>query len=90
MGLAGILFDVRSSFFSRHAAMSRRANNTLNGKWSIIESTLREGDQFVNAFYTTQQKIEIARLLDAFGVEYIELTSPAASAQSGGQSVAST
>ncbi len=50
--------------------------------FSIIESTLREGEQFVNAFFTTDQKIEIARLLDAFGVEYLELTSPLASQQS--------
>jgi homocitrate synthase len=48
----------------------------------IIESTLREGEQFVNAFFTPAQKIEIARLLDEFGVEYLELTSPLASPQS--------
>ncbi len=51
-------------------------------RFAIIESTLREGEQFANAFFTTDQKVEIARLLDAFGVEYIELTSPAASPQS--------
>jgi homocitrate synthase len=51
-------------------------------KFSIIESTLREGEQFVNAFFTTEQKIRIATLLDAFGVEYLELTTPAASPQS--------
>lgn len=50
--------------------------------FSIIESTLREGEQFVNAFFTTEQKIEIAHLLDEFGVEYLELTSPLASQQS--------
>lgn len=51
-------------------------------EFSIIESTLREGEQFVNAFFTTEQKVQIARLLDAFGVEYLELTSPCASRQS--------
>nr|WP_290668180.1 homocitrate synthase [Ardenticatena sp.] len=51
-------------------------------KFAIIESTLREGEQFVNAFFTTAQKIRIATLLDAFGVEYLELTSPCASPQS--------
>ncbi|GAP64038.1 homocitrate synthase [Ardenticatena maritima] len=50
--------------------------------FAIIESTLREGEQFVNAFFTTEQKIRIATLLDAFGVEYLELTSPCASPQS--------
>jgi homocitrate synthase len=48
----------------------------------IIESTLREGEQFVGASFSTDQKIEIAQLLDAFGVECIELTSPCASPQS--------
>ncbi len=51
-------------------------------KFSIIDSTLREGEQFVNAFFTTEQKIRIATLLDAFGAEYIELTTPCASPQS--------
>ncbi len=50
--------------------------------FAIIESTLREGEQFANAFFTSDQKVEIAHLLDAFGVEYLELTSPAASPQS--------
>ncbi len=50
--------------------------------FSIIESTLREGEQFVGANFTTEQKIRIAKALDEFGVEYIELTSPAASPQS--------
>ncbi len=51
-------------------------------KFSIIESTLREGEQFANAFFTSEQKIEIAHSLINFGVEYLELTSPAASPQS--------
>lgn len=50
--------------------------------FAIIESTLREGEQFVNAFFTPEQKVELAQLLDAFGVEYLELTSPCASKQS--------
>ncbi|MGC9522556.1 MAG: homocitrate synthase [Anaerolineae bacterium] len=50
--------------------------------YHIIESTLREGEQFVGASFTTAQKLEVARLLDAFGVECIELTSPLASPQS--------
>ncbi len=51
-------------------------------QFAIIESTLREGEQFANAFFNSDQKVEIAQLLDAFGVEYLELTSPAASPQS--------
>ncbi|KAF8475841.1 HMGL-like-domain-containing protein [Kalaharituber pfeilii] len=52
------------------------------GNFKIIESTLREGEQFANAFFDTAKKIEIAKALDEFGVDYIELTSPAASEQS--------
>ncbi|CAH7670352.1 mitochondrial homocitrate synthase [Phakopsora pachyrhizi] len=55
-------------------------SNTSN--FSIIESTLREGEQFANAFFDTEAKIKIAKALSDFGVEYIELTSPAASEQS--------
>ncbi|KAK2731137.1 Saccharopine dehydrogenase [Myotisia sp. PD_48] len=51
-------------------------------RFKIIESTLREGEQFANAFFDTEKKIEIARALDDFGVDYIELTSPCASEQS--------
>ncbi|KAI4152600.1 MAG: hypothetical protein L6R39_001778 [Caloplaca ligustica] len=50
--------------------------------FSIIESTLREGEQFANAFFDTETKVKIARALDEFGCEYIELTSPASSEQS--------
>ncbi len=51
-------------------------------KFSIIESTLREGEQFVGADFSTADKVEIAEALDDFGVEYIELTSPLASPKS--------
>src|SRR2546427_11868912 len=51
-------------------------------RFAIIDSTLREGEQFSNAHFTTADKIAIAQLLDEFGVEYIELTSPVASPQS--------
>src|SRR5438876_1006106 len=51
-------------------------------EFAIIDSTLREGEQFARTHYTTEQKIRIARALDKFGVEYIELTSPVASPQS--------
>lgn len=49
--------------------------------FKIIESTLREGDQFANAFFTTEKKIEIAKALDDFGADYIEILSPLTSEQ---------
>ncbi|NLG51509.1 MAG: homocitrate synthase [Chloroflexi bacterium] len=51
-------------------------------RFNIIESTLREGEQFVGANFSTEQKVQIAAKLDEFGVEYIELTSPIASPKS--------
>lgn len=48
----------------------------------IIESTLREGEQFSTATFNAAQKVDIASKLDAFGVEMIEMTSPVASPQS--------
>ena len=48
-------------------------------QYAIIDSTLREGEQFINANFTSEQKIRIAHALDEFGVECLELTSPAAS-----------
>lgn len=50
--------------------------------FNIIESTLREGEQFSTATFTTEEKAEVASLLDSFGVEFIEMTSPLASPQS--------
>ncbi|GMK59977.1 hypothetical protein CspeluHIS016_0901940 [Cutaneotrichosporon spelunceum] len=63
-----------------YARPSDFLSNTSN--WQIIESTLREGEQFINAWYDLETKIKIAKALDAFGVDYIELTSPAASPES--------
>lgn len=40
-------------------------------RFKIIESTLREGEQFANAFFDTAKKIEIAKALDDFGVDYV-------------------
>ncbi len=51
----------------------------LNSDWNLIDSTLREGEQFARATFRTHDKIEIARALDEFGVDVIEVTSPAAS-----------
>jgi homocitrate synthase len=50
--------------------------------WKIIDTTLREGEQFAKASFRTEDKLEIARALDTFGVDYVEVTSPAASPQS--------
>jgi len=49
---------------------------------AIIDTTLREGEQFARAHFTTAQKQSIACALDHFGVDAIEITNPAASPRS--------
>ena len=44
--------------------------------FSIIDSTLREGEQFINGNFSIDQKINIIKLLNDFGVEYAELSNP--------------
>ena len=46
---------------------------------NILDSTLREGEQFAGAFFSLEQRLVIARLLDAVGVAFIEVPSPVAS-----------
>src|SRR5579859_5039242 len=43
---------------------------------AILDSTLREGEQFAGTFFSLEQKLAIARLLDAIGVTYLEVPSP--------------
>jgi len=46
---------------------------------AILDSTLREGEQYAGAFFTLEQRPTIARLLDALGVTFIEVPSPISS-----------
>jgi homocitrate synthase len=46
---------------------------------AILDSTLREGEQFIKTFFTLEQRVAIARLLDQIGVTFIELPSPISS-----------
>ncbi|NQW08744.1 MAG: homocitrate synthase [Alphaproteobacteria bacterium] len=49
---------------------------------TIVDTTLREGEQFIHADFSTEEKLEIATRLSTFGIDYLELTSPAASDRS--------
>jgi homocitrate synthase len=53
-----------------------------SNRWSIIDSTLREGEQFAKGNFSLSDKIEIAKALDTFGVEFIEVTTPIATPES--------
>lgn len=49
--------------------------------FSIVDTTLREGEQFATCEFTPHDRVYIAMMLDQLGVEYIEVVNPAASAQ---------
>ncbi len=46
---------------------------------AILDTTLREGEQFIKTFFTLEQRLKIACLLDALGVTFIEVPSPVSS-----------
>lgn len=48
---------------------------------TILDTTLREGEQFPGAYFQPEQRLAIARQLDAIGVGMIEVPSPGASPQ---------
>jgi len=51
--------------------------NTEFGPLRVIDSTLREGEQFAQAHFSPDDRIRLALALDAFGVDELELPSPA-------------
>ena len=52
---------------------------TLPKQIEILDSTLREGEQTPGVSFTVGQKIALAKRLDTFGVDFIELGHPAVS-----------
>ncbi|MGB8343501.1 MAG: hypothetical protein WCD86_01390 [Ktedonobacteraceae bacterium] len=48
---------------------------------AMLDSTLREGEQFAGAFFSHEQRLTIARMLDAVGVALIEIPSPIVSTE---------
>ncbi len=48
-------------------------------KVALLDSTIREGEQSPNVSFTVEQKIEIVKAMDDFGVEFMELGHPAVS-----------
>ena len=73
------------------SAASRAGPNTVEAveiptytrfpAFDIVDTTLREGEQFSTADFTTSDRIYIAKALDKLGVDYIELVNPVASSQ---------
>ena len=47
----------------------------------LVDTTLREGEQFATSEFTPSDRVYIAKMLDQIGVDYIEMVNPAASTQ---------
>lgn len=62
--------------------IGKTSDRNTRPRLTIVDSTLREGEQFAGADFTSEDKLEIARALVEFGVDYLEVTSPAASPRS--------
>ena len=72
----------RSETRTNTAARAELAQTYSSFRWNIIDSTLREGEQFAKGNFSQADKLEIAKALDEFGVEFIEVTTPVASPES--------
>lgn len=57
--------------------MIKKENKTIE----ILDTTLREGGQTPNVFFSISQKIKIVKLLDRFGVDFIETGHPGISSR---------
>lgn len=51
----------------------------INQKIQILDSTLREGEQTPGVSFSISQKIEILKMLNSFGVDFIEIGHPVVS-----------
>ena len=49
-------------------------SNNNNKRIRILDSTLREGEQHPGVAFTIKQRIQIAWMLDSFGVDQIEIS----------------
>jgi hypothetical protein len=49
-----------------------RAVEVKMPKFYIVDSTLREGEQFSTCEFTKQERVFVAKTLDKLGVDYIE------------------
>jgi homocitrate synthase len=55
--------------------------HTIPPALHIVDTTLREGEQFSGAHFTSEQRLALARQLDTFGIDLIEVPSPRLSPQ---------
>eukprot|EP00471_Norrisiella_sphaerica_P006450 CAMPEP_0184488056 /NCGR_PEP_ID=MMETSP0113_2-20130426/10498_1 /TAXON_ID=91329 /ORGANISM="Norrisiella sphaerica, Strain BC52" /LENGTH=567 /DNA_ID=CAMNT_0026870527 /DNA_START=108 /DNA_END=1811 /DNA_ORIENTATION=+ len=76
------LSHYRATAKHRHFSTEPSAEDFLAcPDFAIVDSTLREGEQFATAEFTPQDRLYIAKILDRMGVDYIEMVNPMAGKQ---------
>jgi len=65
-----------STIIRNRTGVSPGGSTCVPTSCAILDSTLREGEQFAGAFFSLEQRLTIARLVDAVGVTFIEVPSP--------------
>ena len=71
-------FDTDANYYARLLNNHPGDETELPSNVSILDSTLREGEQSVGVSFSKRQRLQIAWMLDYFGVDFIEI-SPAIS-----------
>jgi 2-isopropylmalate synthase len=64
--------DSEANHFANVLNSRDRPNNLKEIK--VLDSTLREGEQSVGVSFTKRQRLQIAWMLDYFGVDFIEIS----------------
>src|SRR5574337_2134756 len=59
---------------ANYYAYKHNESNTKPKKIHILDSTLREGEQHPGVTFSNEQRIQIAWMLDYFGVDHIEIS----------------
>eukprot|EP01147_Barroeca_monosierra_P003367 gene3367-8277_t len=76
---------VKTSPYTTSSVLQQSDNMQLSYEYfppfSIVDTTLREGEQFSTTDFSTSDRVYIAKSLDKLGVEYIEMVNPIASTQ---------
>lgn len=60
--------------YNRAGLLARAGRQGQNAKIRVLDTTLREGEQHPGVSFTNKQRIQIAWMLDYFGVDQIEIS----------------
>jgi isopropylmalate/homocitrate/citramalate synthase len=68
------VFDSEANYFASFLNQKENVTETASRSVSILDTTLREGEQSVGISFSKRQRLQIAWMLDYFGVDFIEIS----------------